>query len=138
MTQFENDSVVKKGFFFITNDLDTLLSEKSKFHLILKKIPKLTNNFWLDKHWHTNVNFDFTTRFLLKYQRSLQSCHINQRVIPNQLTYKCRYGHNTYENEIHKANCKGKAEVMLLRLNFFMGIIWSNAGTQIWYLHMRP
>lgn len=46
MTQFENDSVVKKGFFFfITNDLDTLLSEKSKFHLILKKIPKLTNNF---------------------------------------------------------------------------------------------
>lgn len=45
MTQFENDSVVKKGFFFITNDLDTLLSEKSKFHLIFKKIPKLTNNF---------------------------------------------------------------------------------------------
>lgn len=57
MTQFENDSVVKKGFFFITNDLDTLLSEKSKFHLILNKIPKLTNNFWLDKHWHTNLNW---------------------------------------------------------------------------------
>lgn len=134
-----------KWSLLITNDLDTLLSEKNKFHLIKKLNAKFSdvlhwNYFWLDKTLAHNielvdVNFDFTAsvKFLLKYQRLY---HIHQKVITNQLTYKCRYGHNTYENEIHKTNCKERAEVLLLRLYFFITIL--QILLKCWYTSIIP